>query len=259
VTLLKSNSELRADRVFNWTLPAWVVRRENGKAFNVCPSAGACKDFCYARNGTYLFSNVRAAHLRNLEMILDDIEGWKAEMINELQAKRFRPTGETRLPHLLDELDLDTWCDWWARVGGAAVRIHDSGDFFSDEYLEGWMDIAREVPDVLFYAYTKEVSRCKRLADATRPTNFRLIFSLGGVEDHLIDLDADRHAEVFTSIETLEQAGYTDQEESDLLCVLLPTNRVGVPANNIKHFLKRMGNSTFGDLETARREKHGKA
>ena len=255
-TLLRSNSELRADKVWNWTLPAWVVKRENGAAFNVCPSAGACKDYCYARNGTYLFPQVRAAHLRNLSMVLDHIDEWKEEMIGELGRKKFRPSGECRLPHLIDELELDTWCDWWARAGGSAVRIHDSGDFFSDEYLKAWIYIARQVPDVLFYAYTKEVSRTKRVLADDSPSNFRVIFSLGGVEDHLIDLDNDRHAEVFHDLTQLEAAGYTDQEESDLLCVLLPTNKVGVPANNIRHFVRKMNGRTFGELEAARRSGH---
>jgi hypothetical protein len=50
--LLTRNTELREDGIWNWTLPAWVVRLADGRSFNVCPSAGACAKVCYARNGT---------------------------------------------------------------------------------------------------------------------------------------------------------------------------------------------------------------
>ena len=40
--LLTQNSELRRVGVWNWTLPAHVVKLSNGERFNVCPNAGAC-------------------------------------------------------------------------------------------------------------------------------------------------------------------------------------------------------------------------
>ncbi len=33
--MLTQNKELRKDHIFNWTLPAWVVRVTSGKAVNV--------------------------------------------------------------------------------------------------------------------------------------------------------------------------------------------------------------------------------
>jgi hypothetical protein len=35
------------------------------------------------------------------------------------------------------------------------VRVHGSGDFFSQEYVDKWKRIAQNVPNVVFYAYTK--------------------------------------------------------------------------------------------------------
>lgn len=37
------------------------------------------------------------------------------------------------------------------------VRIHVSGDFFSQEYLEKWYEIARRNPRHIFYCYTKAI------------------------------------------------------------------------------------------------------
>ena len=97
VTLLKQNSELKADRIWNWTLPAWVTTLDDGRVINVCPKASACAKVCYARNGTYNFKNVKAAHQRNLKLVLDDLDLWLNLMREELAHKRMRPSGKARL------------------------------------------------------------------------------------------------------------------------------------------------------------------
>ena len=249
--LLTQNGELREIGVWNWSLPAWVVTLEDGTKFNVCPSAGSCAALCYARNGTYLFPDVQRAHLRNLKMVREHLDGWTRAMLDEIGHDRFRPTGTPR-PAAPGAGEADPWVADWLAVGGQAVRIHDAGDFFADDYLLAWLRIARAYPDVLFYAYTKEVSRFRRLVEPDPPVNFRWIYSLGGREDHLLDRDLDRHAEVFPSRRAIAEAGYQSQEESDLYAVTLPTTRVGIPANNIAHFRKKQGTATFGELQQAR-------
>jgi hypothetical protein len=233
--LLTQNSELRKIGVYNWTLPALGARLPNGEVFSTCPQAGICAQFCYARNGTYLFPAVKKRHVANLMLYLDKPDGFVGMMMTELGKPRYR--------------------------GGKWVRIHDSGDFFSDEYLEMWLDIARIVPDVTFYAYTKEVSRFKRIVERKywsvgkqdwfpwKPANFLYLYSMGGKEDHLVNKDTDRHAEVFPSKEALDAAGYFDQEESDILAVTAPTTRIGIVANNIPHFNKKLRGRTFGSVQ----------
>jgi hypothetical protein len=257
--LLRQNSELRVDGIFNWTLPAFAVQLTSGRNFNVCEQAGACATVCYARNGTYLFRNVKGKHMSNLEWVLDDLIGWKIAMIDELHAKKFRPTGRERVIDIDVEWDFDEWTWGWWKHGGKAVRIHDSGDFFSDEYLLAWIDIARRTPDVLFYAYTKEVTRMRHIVVNTdMPANFKWIYSMGGKQDHLVDKDTERHADVFPTIEDIHEAGYLSQDANDLLCVLLPTTRVGIPANNISHFKKKQGSKTFADLQHDRDEQRAR-
>jgi len=251
--LLRQNSELRADRIWNWTLPAHGVRLEDGRTMNVCPKAGACASFCYALNGTYMFRNVRGAHERNLVRVLDHLDEWSQEMRDELKHKRFRPNGVERLADY--DLQLDDWAEQWRLFGGAAVRVHDSGDFFSVDYLKAWLDIARATPDVLFYAYTKDVTMFREHVVGKAPVNFRWVYSTGGKEDHLIDKENERHADVFTNLEEMERLGYTSQEDSDLLCILLPTNKIGIPSNNIAHFNKKMAGRSFSELQQERDEK----
>ena len=179
--LRQGNSELRKDGIFVWSIPALNARLSDGSNFVTCPNAGICAKLCYARSGTFNFSNVRAAHLRNLEATLGDLEGWRDEVIEELRHKRFRD--------------------------GKAVRIHDAGDFYSAAYLAAWLDIATITPDVMFYAYTKEVELVKGIG--ALPSNFAILFSKGGKQDHLIE-PGDRHAEVFPDKESLIEAGYMD-------------------------------------------------
>lgn len=209
--LLTQNSDLRRIGVFNWTLPAFVIEMPDGSHFNVCPQAGVCAQLCYARVGTYRFKNVRAAHIRNLLLCRDNPEEFERRMTEELTHKRY----------------VGKW-----------IRVHDSGEFFSDEYLLTWLRIMRSSPGVRFYCYTKEISRFRRLVANDPPGNFLWCYSLGGKEDHLIDLSTERHADVFPNVEALIAADYTDQTESDLLSVLSESPLVGIPANRIPHLLK---------------------
>lgn len=242
--LLTQNSELRKAGVYNWTIPAHVVRLRNGKVFNACPNAGVCARVCYAKFGTYQFPQVKRAHLANLEYVLYRHAEWKTQMLNELGHSRFNPTGYN---HRLDHDPNDVWLAAWISSGGKAVRIHDAGDFFADWYLADWTQMAEHRPHILFYAYTKELSLVK--AHGELPENFRIIYSFGGQEDHLIDRNTDRHADVFPNLEALTAAGYYDQEQNDLLAVTAPTNRIGIVQNNLPVARKRFDGRTMSELQ----------
>lgn len=245
--LLRQNSELRKDNIFNFSLPAWVTTLPDGSNFNVCQQAGACAKVCYALNGTYRFPAVKAAHQRNLLLARDEEEEFVSQLIAELSAKKFRPKNQPRDLGLESHDHLTPTIQDLLTHGAAAVRIHDGGDFFSDSYLEAWLEIARTYDDIIFYAYTKEVTRFRRAMDV--PDNFLIVYSLGGKEDHLLDLEVDQHADVFPTKEALEEASYFDQETNDLLCVLAPSNKIGIVANSIPSFRKRQGEDTFGGME----------
>lgn len=220
--LLTQNRELRREGIWNWSLPAWAGRLPDGRTYNTCPSAGVCAKVCYARNGTYLFPAVKARHQANLAYVLDDLEGWEAQMTAEVGSSRHR--------------------DGW-------VRVHDSGDFFSDAYLTAWLDIARATPDVTFYAYTKEVERFRRLAEVDAPDNFLWVYSYGGTQDAQLDPGRDRVADVFPDPDhTTWPAAWSSQDASDLLAVIGPP-LVGIPANRIPHFIKRMAGRRLSEWQ----------
>jgi hypothetical protein len=214
---LTQNREMRAIGAWNWTLPAWAGRLPDGRTYNTCPSAGICRQVCYARNGTYRWPNVRAKHEANLAFVLDDLPGWERAMTAELTGRRFH----------------GTW-----------VRIHDSGDFFSDPYLLAWLRVIRTRSSTNFYAYTKEIDRFRRLVEPDPPDNLWWVYSYGGIQDAALDPAVDRVADVFHDAEAIRAAGWHSQEANDLLAVLGP-RLVGIPANRIPHFLKLLGQHTF--------------
>lgn len=66
------------------------------------------------------------------------------------------------------------------------VRIHMSGDFFNQDYFDLWIEIAKENPNINFWAYTKSLRYwVNRLGQI--PDNLVLTASYGGREDYLIE------------------------------------------------------------------------
>lgn len=86
------------------------------------------------------------------------------------------------------------------------VRVHDSGDFYSQAYFDAWMDVARQRPETWFYAYTKSLPYwVARMG--TIPDNLVLTASYGGTRDDLIDRHGLRYAIVVYSRGAAEELG----------------------------------------------------
>jgi len=193
--------------VVNWTLPAF--QSETG--FRTCPNATKCVSGCYARSGTYRFKSSVVAHGAKLD--LSQSEAFVGTMIAEI--------------------------DQWLKkrsVQHLKVRIHDAGDFYSVSYLDKWLKIMSHFennPRVSFYAYTKMVSQFKKIRI---PLNFRVIFSFGGSEDHLIDRTQDRHAMVFESLDALESQGYIDGTQDDLVAAMGDCLKIGLCYHGAKSY-----------------------
>lgn len=168
-------------KTFNWGIPAFRSR----SGFNTCPKAGICAKGCYAKQGAYVWSNVSQAFEKRLEF------SFSANFVSILDSEIKR-----------------------RKI--ARLRVHDSGDFYDLKYLNKWLTLAHWNKNTIFYAYTKQVGMIKALMRQGHwPKNFKIIFSLGGKEDHLIDLKNDRHSAVFPDRVSLLRAGYTDASEDD--------------------------------------------
>jgi len=224
MNLFTQNKDLKKTGIYGWTLPAHWVKLSDGSKFNTCPNAGICAAFCYAKNGTFMFSNVRKAHIEKLEFVINNREEWIESINTELKLKKYI---------------------------GKYIRIHDAGDFFSLQYAKDWINIAKENPQCIFYAYTKEVSMFKNIG--VLPDNFITIFSFGGKEDHLIDKEKDRHSDVFHDYKQMIEAGYNDIGDDDSQAAINDNHKVGLYRNNIKHFIKKMGNKKFSEWQNGDR------
>jgi hypothetical protein len=74
-----------------------------------------------------------------------------------------------------------------------AMRLHASGDFFSQTYFDAWLEAIRAFPHTHFYGYTKSLPFwVKRLAEI--PDNLLLTASQGGRHDWMIEAFHLRHA-----------------------------------------------------------------
>ena len=76
------------------------------------------------------------------------------------------------------------------------MRVHVGGDYFSVEYLEAWIEVAKRNPDKIFYSYSKSLPLFAKYA---LPENLVLTASRGGKFDELIDLHGWKEALVVYS------------------------------------------------------------
>ncbi len=198
MNLLTQNSKLKKTsknlnlRVFNFGIPAY--KSASGKL--TCPMADECVEFCYAKKGAYVWSNVQPAFEKRYQLskTLEFIDAMNSEI------KKKRPE---------------------------YVRVHDSGDYYSRSYLAKWITIANQNPSVKFYSYTNMVDMIK---NTNLPDNYDIIFSDSGKQKHMIDQSADRHTKIFKSKEDLLSKGYVDASDTDLYATkwFNKTNRVGL-------------------------------
>jgi len=134
-------------RIIGFGIPADYDFQLNGETVNTCPSALACRGVCYAKQGRYGMQNVKDARKHNLDMSLRS--DFVDMVVSDLSRMRKVNT----------------------------VRIHDSGDFYNQEYFNKWNLIAKALPLITFYAYTKTLDMTIWEGKAE---NLKITQSLGG-------------------------------------------------------------------------------
>jgi hypothetical protein len=145
------------------------------------------------------------------------------------------------------------------------VRVHVSGDFYSQDYFDAWMEVARRRPRTLFYGYTKSLTFWVRRLDAV-PPNFVLTASYGGTHDHLIEEHGLRFAKVvFSEQEAAELGLELDHDDSHAMrpgpsfaLLLHGTQPPGSPAAKALSALWAQGEFGHGTRADAARAKNGR-
>ena len=187
---LKKSSKLNNASIYAFDIPAYKTK--TGKI--TCPFAKDCIKYCYAQKGAYTWSpsqnkhneNYKATKLNNFIDIVQD----------EINRKR-------KITH---------------------IRVHSSGDYYSPKYLDKWLTIARNNPNIIFYSYTKSIPLVNKV---NLPKNYLMIYSEGGKQDNLINKNEHRHAKIFNNEKELLKAGYIDASGDDLKA-LTPNKKVGL-------------------------------
>lgn len=165
-SLLGTNAKMkkstsRGDIIYDLTLPALhsiVVDEKTGEFVNIntCPSAGACQVDCYALKGGYvMFPNSSMSSARALNFLLNHTDDYMRMLNSEI----------AQIKRLAEKNDYQVY-----------VRWHDAGDFFSKKYLHKAYEVARQNPDIEFYAYTKYAGA---INDPNQPANWEIQFSQG--------------------------------------------------------------------------------
>jgi hypothetical protein len=141
---------------------------------DTCPGAGACKVYCYAKKGGYVqWKASSMSQTRQLNFLLNDPQGYKSKLESELRSAEAK---------------------YGKKGTKVVVRWHDAGDFFSPEYLDLAYSVARDFPNIDFYAYTKMAG----VATGDKPSNFKMNFSMGATPDQekQIDFQKTKHSTV---------------------------------------------------------------
>ena len=128
---------------------------------------GAETEFrCFMASAEARSPSLRKLVWHNLDLI-------KSTMTNAWRYKKDKVTELANLIHgsLPEKFDI--------------MRVHVGGDYFSKEYLQAWIEVAKRNPTRIFYSYSKSLHLFKEFA---LPENLVLTASRGGKYDDLIYL-----------------------------------------------------------------------
>ena len=219
----EGNSKLNKDGIISFSLPAG----------HSCPGKGECFNYCYARGGRQQFNNVQSNYDNNWGLSERDdfvevmnnalraypttkkITGMPAEWMDKIHPDRKKNIINSQ--QYTDKKDGKEKIKMTTRMGDV-VRVHDSGDFHSQDYADKWHQIAKSNPDKHFYAYTK--ANHLNLDHIHSLPNFTLIHSVGSNADEKID-PSKPHAKIYPDMESLKADGAVHADDSDYTAAMI--------------------------------------
>jgi len=162
--IILSRGNAKINKALIWNLPAGET----------CPGATKlCKQVCYAKAAAILHSNC-VPQSRALHLELAKRKDFAALMIQKLDRARLR-----------------------------RMRIHESGDFFNQTYLNAWVKIIKAHPEYTFWAYTKSYKL--DFTEALKLKNLSLRYS--------VDVTTKHHPK-----QSMPFAATSESKEGDFVC-----------------------------------------
>jgi hypothetical protein len=227
----KGNAKLEKDTAIfslpaGHTCPAALLCQSRAHKLTGKLTDGARTVFrCYAASAENLFRNIRVSRWRNFESLLacKGVTAMADLILRSMPVK-----------------------------GIKLCRVHSSGDFFSQSYFDAWVAVARNKPDVIFYAYTKALPYwIARLGEI--PSNFRLVASRGGRYDSLIEQHNLRNVKVvFSEAEAIKANLPLDHDDShawkhtgNFALLLHGTQPAGSYASKVLYSLRKQGKGGY--------------
>ena len=115
----------------------------NLPAVLTCNPTAICAKICYALKAERMYPQTKPCRMNNWDVVKND-SSWVHALINKLHNAKHK-----------------------------YLRIHESGDFFSQHYVNQWIAIAQATPTIQFLAFTKRYEW-----DYSRaPKNLQIVFS----------------------------------------------------------------------------------
>jgi len=140
---------------------------------------------CFAASAEAVYPSLRKMVWHNFELLKDALK---------LDAQ----AGFENMPHTADLIhnSLPKKFD--------IMRVHVGGDYFSKQYLQAWIEVAKRNPEKIFYSYSKSLHFFKEFA---LPENLVLTASRGGKHDDMIELHGWKEALVVYSEQEAQGRG----------------------------------------------------
>ena len=124
--LVDGNSKIGKGVYHFSTLPGTAYYMHSKYNFQVKGTCPCDCVGCYGMTGNYRFSNVKDSLAIRTLVARTDLEFFVEEINKEIKKHNIK-----------------------------YIRIHATGDFFSNDYVMAWVEIAKANPDVIFWTYTK--------------------------------------------------------------------------------------------------------
>lgn len=178
-----------AKSVAHFSLPSgWTCPGAKDCLTKVCPLKATLKQFgkgyrCYSASQEAYLPSVRKARWHNFDLLKGKSHNQTVNLI------------EQSLPKV------------------SVIRLHVAGDFFSQNYFDAWLEVAKNHPQILFYGYTKSLPFLLNRTNQM-PLNFRLVASKGGKFDHLIKKGLNSAEVVFSEDEAKRKNLPIDHDDS---------------------------------------------
>ena len=186
---------------------------KNRLIFNIpagypCPHAGVCRTMADRATGKIMdlpqFTGTQADEYRCFAAMAETRPTVReARWHNWDLLREVMYTGSNQAMSLSSLIDLSLM----VQPEKDLVRVHEAGDFWTEQYMRAWFMVAASRPHQKFYAYTKSLGMWLNLKDII-PPNFYLTASQGGTLDYLIP----KYPEVFQRVAYVV---YTEEEAQE--------------------------------------------